>query len=119
MVLMVAILLLFPELSSARIETIDKGMVARMTDKMALRENEAVSRKVGVLLPSETYATYEQIARDEHITVAQVIARVAVEFVDVECHVNRSRRALLSSVKQGLRKNPKPTSRSKTGVPNG
>jgi hypothetical protein len=64
------------------------------------------SKKVGILVPADVYSDYEDIASDEHITVAQVIARVAIEFVEVERQASRSRRATLSHSRQDLlRKN--------------
>jgi hypothetical protein len=60
------------------------------------------SKKVGILLPNEVYAVYEQVAKTEYITVAQVIARVAIEFVNVENEASRSRRAILGNYKEEL-----------------
>jgi hypothetical protein len=64
-------------------------------------------KKAGILVPPEVYATYEKIALDEHITVAQVIARVAIEFVEVEWQASLSRRAALGNYKEELLKKAK------------
>jgi hypothetical protein len=72
----------------------------KQTPKGTRRQNE--SKKVGILLPSEVYGRYEHIARDERITVAQVIARVAIEFVDVENEASRSRRSILGAFKEEM-----------------
>jgi hypothetical protein len=60
----------------------------------------AGSKKAGILLPTDVYEVYEQIARDERITVAQVIARVAIEFAEVEEEASRSRRTILNGYKE-------------------
>jgi hypothetical protein len=60
------------------------------------------SKKVRILVPASVYSVYEEIARDEHITVAQVIARVAIEFVELERHASQSRRASLGNYKDEL-----------------
>lgn len=75
-------------------------------------DEENKSRKVGILLPSGVYTVYEQIARDEHITVAQVIARVAIEFMDVESEASRSRRDILGNYKEDLLGKSRPALRS-------
>lgn len=73
---------------------------------------QAASRKVGILLPSEVYGIYEQVAKNEYITVAQVIARVAIEFVNVESEASQSRRAILGVYKDELLGRSRPALRA-------
>lgn len=65
-----------------------------------MERDQSGSKKAGILLPNEVYSVYERIARDEHITVAQVIARVAIEFAEVEREASRSRRTILDGYKE-------------------
>lgn len=71
------------------------------------RRAPVAPKKAGILVPAEVYSIYERIAFDEHITVAQVIARVAIEFVEVELQASRSRRAALGHHKEELFKKAK------------
>lgn len=64
--------------------------------------NTSSSKVLRVVLPRETYESYEQVARDEHITVAQVVARVAIEFVDIERNASKQRRAVLEGSRDDL-----------------
>ncbi|PYP89604.1 MAG: hypothetical protein DMF61_02745 [Blastocatellia bacterium AA13] len=73
------------------------------------------SKKVGILLPSEVYVQYEQIAKSEYITVAQVIARVAIQFLEIETTANRSRRKTLDSFKEALQEKYRPVRRKVVG----
>jgi hypothetical protein len=83
--------------------------MSRKQTPKATRSSE--SKKVGILLPSDVYSKYEQIARDERITVAQVIARVSIEFVDVENEASRSRRSILGAFKEEMLGKSRPASR--------
>jgi hypothetical protein len=76
--------------------------MAKKKSPRTRRTEQSESRKVGILLPSGVYGRYEEIARDERITVAQVIARVAIEFVEVESEASRSRRTILGSYKDEM-----------------
>lgn len=67
-------------------------------------EAESRSRKVGILLPGRVHSVYEQIARAEHITVSQVIARVAIEFVEIEREASRSRQAIVGKGKEAIQR---------------
>jgi hypothetical protein len=90
-----------------------------MTRKRATGEQsppEAGSKKVGIMLPGDTYAIFEQIARDQHITVAQVVARLAIEFAEVEREANQLHRETYRSYREGLLGKRKPASRGATTV---
>ena len=82
-------------------------MSSYKTEKMRKAAQNAAqnrgSKKVGILLPPDVYAQYELIARSEYITVAQVIARVAIQFLEIESSANRSRRKTLDSFKERAR----------------
>ena len=73
------------------------------------------SKKVGILLPNDVYVQYEQIAKSEYITVAQVIARVAIQFLEIESTANRSRRNTLDSFKEALQEKYRPARRKVVG----
>ncbi|HEU4391738.1 MAG TPA: hypothetical protein VFV34_28390 [Blastocatellia bacterium] len=75
------------------------------------RRDPVTPKKAGILIPADVYSTYEKIALDERITVAQVIARVAIEFVDVELQASRSRRAALGHYREELLKKAKSRAR--------
>lgn len=77
--------------------------MVRSQRKARSTRQEGGSKKVGILLPYRDYAVYEEIAHNEHITIAQVIARVAIEFAEVESEASRSRRAIIGSHKEGRR----------------
>lgn len=73
--------------------------------KLVMRDDvESLSRKVGILLPGRVYSAYEEIARTEHITVSQVIARVAIEFVEIEREASRSRQAIVGKGKEAMQR---------------
>jgi hypothetical protein len=78
-------------------------MVRSQKPPVRSARQEAGSKKVGILLPYEAYELYEEVARSEHITVAQVIARVAIEFAEIEREASHSRRAIIGSYKDGRR----------------
>jgi hypothetical protein len=60
------------------------------------------SKKCGILLPNDVYSVYEEVAGAERITVSQVIARVAIEFADLEYEASCSRRAIIGEFKDEL-----------------
>jgi hypothetical protein len=64
------------------------------------KSGAAVSRAVRVLLPKEAFESYEEVARDEHISIAQVVARVAIEFADIEKKASKQRRAILEGSRE-------------------
>ncbi|HKG20334.1 MAG TPA: hypothetical protein VKC34_00430 [Blastocatellia bacterium] len=76
--------------------------------------SETGSKKVGIMLPGETYGIFEQIARDQHITVAQVVARLAIEFAEVEREANQLHRETYRSYREGLLGKRKPASQRAT-----
>jgi len=76
--------------------------------------SEASSKKVGIMLPVETHAIFEQIARDQHITVAQVVARLAIEFAEVEREANQLHLETYKSYREGLMVKRKPASHKAT-----
>lgn len=91
--------------------------MTQMTRKRATGEqpsSEAGSKKVGIMLPADTYAIFEQIARDQHITVAQVVARLAIEFAEVEREANQLHREAYRSYREGLLGKRKPASQRAT-----
>jgi hypothetical protein len=66
-------------------------------NKKKKTSGKASNREVRILLPVEIFETYEQVARDQHISVAQVVARVAIEFVSIEKEAGDSRRKVLEA----------------------
>ena len=76
--------------------------------------SEGSSKKVGIMLPNETHAIFEQIAKDQHITVAQVVARLAIEFAEVEREANQLHRETYRSYREGLLGKRKPASQRAT-----
>ena len=48
-------------------------------------------KKVAITIPEDTLEIYQRIARNEYISIEQVIARVAIEFAHVEAEASVSR----------------------------
>ena len=48
-------------------------------------------------MPPEIYDLYRHVAADQHISIAQVVSRVAIEFVSIEKEASDSRRSVLDA----------------------
>jgi hypothetical protein len=73
------------------------SMMPKKTRKRTPSLRKPSSRAVRVLLPPEIYDLYRQVALDQHISITQVVSRVAIEFVNIEKEASDSRRSVLDA----------------------
>lgn len=74
-------------------------MTTRKSGKSKKQTARVSGKRVTVVLPDETYETYERVAEREYISVAQVVTRVAVEFAVTEEHASRRRTETIRNYK--------------------
>lgn len=75
-------------------------MPKKSNGKRKTPPRKASSKEVRVLLPPEIHALYQQVANDQHISIAQVVSRVAIEFAGIEKEASDSRRRVLNASRE-------------------
>lgn len=68
-------------------------------------------KKISITLPDDTLEIYQRIAKNEYISIEQVIARVAIEFAHVEAEASVSRFDAIETRKDRLKSDYLPESR--------
>ncbi len=86
-----------------------------MADQNKTKSNASKRRgsgkKIAITLPEDTLEVYQRIAKNEYISIEQVIARVAIEFAHVEAEASVSRFDAIETRKDRIKGDYLPDSR--------